>query len=216
MLPILYSFRRCPYAMRARLAIQYTGVPVELREVVLRDMPASLLAVSPKGTVPVLVLTDGSVIDESWDIVQWALRQNDPDNWLGSNAEYLDEANDLIGTNDGPFKVSLDCYKYADRYPEHSAEFYRSQGEVFLEQLEQRLGKTQFLLSDKPTVADAVIFPFIRQFAAVDRNWFDATKYSLLRTWLDNWLESDLFAAVMKKYPVWKPGDKPVRFPASV
>lgn len=199
--------------MRARLAVYASGIPVELREVLLREMPASLLAVSSKGTVPVLVIQDGSVLDESWDIVQWALRKNDPQNWMGQNECYLAMANALLVTNDGSFKSALDRYKYSNRFPEHSAEYYRAQGEVFLEQLEERLGETQFLLSTAVTVADIGIFPFIRQFAGVDPDWFTASPYQRLRVWLSYWQASDLFLAVMKKYPAWQPGDTALRFP---
>ncbi|MEE9422647.1 MAG: glutathione S-transferase [Gammaproteobacteria bacterium] len=212
MLPILYSFRRCPYAMRARLAINYAGIAVELREVLLRDMPESLIAASPKSTVPVLILPSGEVIDESWDIVLWAIRQNDPDNWLGQDERHLNVVNELIAVNDGAFKAALDRYKYADRFPDHPAEYYRNQGEAFLVQLEERLSKSRFLLGDEKTVADIGIFPFIRQFSAVDQDWFDATPYRLLRAWLENWLAADLFITVMGKYTPWKPGDKPVKF----
>lgn len=200
--------------MRARLAICYSGVPVELREVLLREIPESLLSVSSKGTVPVLILPGGTVLDESWDIVQWALRQNDPQNWLGQHEGYLQRANELLTINDGSFKAALDRYKYADRYPQHSAAYYRSQGEEFLAQLEDGLARTHFLLSDAMTVADISIFPFIRQFAAVDSGWFEKSPYRKLGAWLNYWQTSALFAAVMKKYPVWKPADTPVYFPA--
>lgn len=211
--PVLYSFRRCPYAMRARLAIYQSGVVVELREVLLRDMPASLLSVSPKGTVPVLVLPDGNVIDESWHIVQWALKQNDPENWLGQHECYLNRTSELLEINDGAFKSALDRYKYASRYPEQPAEFYRRQGETFLALLEQRLVTTRYLLSNEATVADIGIFPFIRQFAAVDADWFKAAPYRKLAAWLDNWVTSDLFAGVMKKYRLWQPDDVARFFP---
>lgn len=210
MLPVLYSFRRCPYAMRARLALYTSGVTVELREVALRDKPASMLAASPKGSVPVLVLLDGCVIDESWEIMQWALHQHDPDGWLGKNDCYADAATPLIIENDTTFKNHLDRYKYADRYPEHPQIYYRSAAEIFLQQLENRLRATHFLLGDAMSIADVAIYPFIRQFSEVDKNWFAQAPYSSLQRWLEIFLGSERFAAVMKKCPVWHPGDPPV------
>lgn len=156
-LPVLYSFRRCPYAMRARLAIRHAMIKVELREIELRSKPTQMLAASPKGTVPVLVLADGAVIDESLDIMRWALQQNDPGEWLQVN-----DFEALIQTNDSSFKYNLDRYKYADRYPEYPAGFYRQQGELFLAELERRLMRTQYLCGSYFSIADAAIAPFIR------------------------------------------------------
>lgn len=212
MTPVLYSFRRCPYAMRARLALYYANVQVELREVVLRDMPQSLLKVSPKATVPVMILPTDKVIDESWDIMLYALAQHDPDNWLGAYDEYTMAALPLVQENDFVFKPNLDRYKYADRYPEHPAEYYRAQGEEFLLVLEHRLQAGPHLLGNEMSIADAAIFPFVRQFAFVDKAWFDQTPYTCLRDWLLKWLESDIFAAVMNKYPAWQPDAGPVYF----
>lgn len=208
--PVLYSFRRCPYAMRARLALYASGVAVELREVTLRDKPASMLAASPKGSVPVLVLPDESVIDESWDIMQWALHQRDPEGWLGKDDSCVAAAIPLIDENDTTFKNSLDRYKYADRYPEHPQSHYRSQAEAFLSKLESRLRAAPFLLGDDFSIADAAVFPFIRQFAEVDKIWFAQAPYGSLQRWLKDFLDSGHFAAVMKKHPVWHPGDPPV------
>jgi len=209
MLPILYSFRRCPYAMRARLALNVSGTAYVLREVALRDKPAAMLTASPKGTVPVLVLPDGRVIDESYDIMRWALQQNDPDNWLGHDGHYLDAASALVACNDGPFKATLDRYKYPERYSgqgaDHSQSHYRSEGELFLQTLEDRLaadGGSHWLLGQHMTLADAAILPFIRQFAAVDQQWFDQSHYRRLQEWCAFLLNSDLFAAVMQKHKV--------------
>ena len=199
MLPILYSFRRCPYAMRARLALYASGVAVELREVSLRAKPASMLAASPKGSVPVLVLPDGRVIDESWEIMQWALHQHDPEGWLGQDNSFIAAANPLIIENDTTFKYHLDRYKYAERYPEYPRSHYRSDAQVFLQQLENRLHMTRFLLGDAMSIADVAIFPFIRQFAAVDKNWFAQAPYPSLQCWLNIFLGSELFDEVMKK-----------------
>ena len=201
MLPILYSFRRCPYAIRARMALRYAGVQVELREILLREKPPQMLAVSNKGTVPVLVLPDGSVLDESYDVMRWALNHHDPDHWC--EAALAAEANALIDQNDHSFKAYLDRYKYADRYPEHPMEYYRSQAEGFLQILEAQLTTTQFLLGEKISIADVAIFPFIRQFAFVDKDWFDCAPYPNLRAWLDNFLESEAFLSVMEKHVVW-------------
>ena len=137
-LPILYSFRRCPYAIRARLAIYVSNTKVELREVKLADKPKELISCSPKGTVPVLQLTDGTIIDESKDIMLWALNKNDPNNWLVSRKVEKQETNRLIDINDNEFKQYLDHYKYADRFPEQTIEYYRQQGEVFLQLLEKK------------------------------------------------------------------------------
>lgn len=212
--PVLYSFRRCPYAMRARMAISYSGTTVELREVVLRSMPESLLAASPKGTVPVLVLPDGTVLEESSDIMGWALAAHDPDHWqpAADSAAYR-AARQLLATNDTLFKPRLDRYKYAVRYPEHPAGYYREQGEQFLQQLERQLQLHAWLLGGRMTVADVAVFPFVRQFAHVDRAWFSRAPYPCLQQWLDRLLAGELFCGAMRKYPQWRPGDAPVLFP---
>jgi glutathione S-transferase len=198
-LPILYSFRRCPYAIRARLAIAYAGIPVEIREVQLKHKPEQMLAISPKGTVPILQLPDGKVIDESLDIMHWALAQNDPDNWLDAG----EDAERLIQWNDGDFKYYLDRYKYADRYPEFPPSYYRSQGETFLAELEAKLSQSLYLAGNHFSLLDAALLPFIRQFAAVD-SWFHSSEYQQLNEWLNQLLSSDLFLSVMVKYPTWK------------
>lgn len=214
--PILYSFRRCPYAMRARLALAGSGVAIELREIVLRDKPAEMLAVSPKGTVPVLQLPDGSVIDESLDIIYWALAQSDPHNWLGSDSGALAmQAKGLIATNDQQFKAALDRYKYYDRFPEYSQAHYRSAGELFIRQLEGRLSDHDYLLGARCSLADIAIFPFIRQFAHVDREWFFSADYPALQGWLNRFTDSDLFSSIMYKYSPWRAGDRPPCFPYS-
>lgn len=197
-LPVLYSYRRCPYAMRARMALSYADIAVEIREVSLKDKPAHLLQVSPKGTVPVLVLEDGQVIEQSLDIMHWALRQQDTDSWLGAD---LQQQELLIAENDGSFKQSLDRYKYAIRFPEHPAEHYRLQGELFLQKLERCLQQNTFLLGNTISLADIAIFPFIRQFAAVDSVWFETAAYPRLRSWLQHLVNSALFESVMAKHP---------------
>ena len=191
----LYSFRRCPYAMRARMALRYCGVPVEIVEVSLKAKPAEMLAISPKGTVPVLD-ADGRVIDESLEIMRWALAQNDPQDWLLSGDARVAE---LIEANDQVFKVHLNRYKYAERYPEQPMEVYRAEGEMFLRRLEELLDGRDYLLTDHPSLADIALLPFVRQFAHVDREWFAQTPYVALQGWLQRLLGSELFTSVMKK-----------------
>ena len=203
--PILYSFRRCPYAMRARLGILFAGLQVELREIVLRDKPAQMLAISPKGTVPVLQLVDEQVLEESRDIMLWALERQDPQGLL--DATTLKPAMALIEQNDQQFKQWLDRYKYADRYPEMTQLEYRQQGEVFLQQLEQLLLNQNFLLGEKISIADIGIMPFIRQFAHVDRQVFAELPYPNLQRWLNAWLQHPLFLQAMHKYQPWQEGE---------
>nr|WP_275901739.1 glutathione S-transferase [Pseudomonas carnis] len=192
---MLYSFRRCPYAMRARLALRYSGLPVRIVEVSLKAKPAEMLALSPKGTVPVLSV-EGRVIEESLEIMQWALAQHDPDDWLllGDPAVLA-----LIAENDQVFKHHLNRYKYAERYPEQTMEHYRAEGEVFLQKLEGLLAEREYLLAEHLSLADAALAPFVRQFAHVDREWFAGTPYQRLQIWLQRFLESPLFTAVMAK-----------------
>jgi glutathione S-transferase len=211
-LPILYSFRRCPYAMRARAALVVSGIGVELREVELRNKPAAMLAASPKGSVPVLVLPEGKVIDESWDIMLWALRQHDPHGWLGKDECHAQASLPWVIENDTTFKDNLDRYKYPERFPEQPQSAYRIAGERFLQRLEQRLSATPYLLGATFTLADAALLPFVRQFAAVDTGWFATTPYHALHAWLEQFTASELFALVMQKFPVWHPGDELVTF----
>ena len=207
---ILYSFRRCPYCMRAHMALKYAGIDVELREVDLNDMPEEALRVSSNATVPLLVLDDGSFMDESWDIVKWALEQNDPDHWLGKDKEHLLDAEILIETNDFSFKEDLDHYKYADRHPENTQEYYRERCEEFIEELEEMLSDNTFLLAEKLSLADIGVFPFVRQFSKVDEAWFAEAPYPRVRHWLQSLIDSVLFQQVFKKHDLWRPGDAPV------
>ena len=210
MLPVLYSFRRCPYAMRARMTLRCASITVELREVFLAAKPHEMLNLSSKGTVPVLNLAD-QVIDESIDVMHWALQQSDPESWLREDLKC--QTNALVEENDGSFKSHLDHYKYWDRYPAESQSHYRQQAEAFLSKLESLLEANQFLLADQPTFADIAIFPFIRQFAFVDKAWFDQGPYKHLQRWLAHFLESPLFLLSMNKQPAWQAGDKPKLFP---
>ncbi len=190
---LLYSFRRCPYAMRARMALHYSGVPVSIVEVSLKAKPAEMLAASPKGTVPVLVCADGRVIEQSLDIMHWALEQHDPEHWRqGAWGELIEE-------NDSRFKASLDRYKYANRYPEYPMEHYRGQGEAFLQRLEDLLEQTPYLAGPQLTLADVALAPFVRQFAHVDRDWFEQAPYPRLRAWLERFLASELFTSIMAR-----------------
>jgi UPF0176 protein len=205
-LPVLYSFRRCPYAIRARLALRAAQVPVVLREVVLRDKPAEMLVISPKGTVPVLQLPGGQVIEQSLEIMRWALAQSDPEGWLIQGDPQSMQA--LIDINDGPFKALLDRYKYPERHPAETAEAYREQAvELFLARLEQNLSDRSCLLGPSPSLADMAIAPFVRQFAQVDADWFASASLPALRAWLQRIVGSPLFDAVMAKHAPWRPGD---------
>jgi len=209
-LPLLYSFRRCPYAMRARLALSYSGVRVTLREVLLADKPEEMLAISAKGTVPVLQLADGTVIDESYDVLRWALQKNDPDGWLPADLATLDA---LVERTDHDFKQALDGYKYPEWHTEKTGAEYRAAGEVFLQELEDSLQDSAYLHGAAPGAADIAVMPFIRQFVAVDRDWFDSSPYPRLRRWLDDWLATPLFTSIMEKYPQWRRGDAGNAFP---
>ncbi len=212
-LPVLYSFRRCPYAIRARLALRYAGVRVGLREVVLKDKPTEMVDGSPKATVPVLVLDEGSVqqeiIDESFDIMLWALAQNDPDAWLDVDAELLRQ---LIDANDKQFKPWLDRYKYPNHYDDLQAGEPRDRCEEFLQALELHLRAHAFLCGDRVSLVDMSIYPFVRQFVSVDRDWFNTSRYVELGRWLQAFLDSPLFLSVMDKYPQWQTGDADVPF----
>ncbi|WP_150305395.1 glutathione S-transferase [Pseudomonas saliphila] len=214
-LPRLYSFRRCPYAMRARLGLLFAELQVELREIVLKNKPAQMLAISPKGTVPVLELAEDDsaerrIIEESREILEWALRQNDPQGLLNVD---LVSANSLIDQNDNEFKHWLDRYKYADRHPELTQSEYRQKGEVFLQALEQLLAKNRYLLGSNISIADIGIMPFVRQFAHVDQEVFYNLPYPHLQQWLRDWLANPVFQQVMIKFQPWQEGDEMVVFP---
>lgn len=204
---ILYSFRRCPYAMRARMALLIRGKPFAIREIVLRDKPAAMLAASPKGTVPVLVLAGGAVIDESLDIMRWALRDHDPEDWLAGN----DAA--LIATFDGQFKHHLDRYKYPERHHSDPVE-HRDAGLALLQMLEARLARHDHLCRDTRSLADVATIPFVRQFAAVDSEWFARQPIPRVIDWLARYVASPLFQKAFARLEPWRQGDAPVYWPA--
>ena len=191
------------------MALVASGAEVMLREVLLKDKPAELLAASPKATVPVLVLSDGRVVEESLDVMQWALEYRDPLNWL--EGEALES--DWISACDGDFKHWLDRYKYSERYPEHTAEDYRQKAETFVQKLEDWLSVSDWVGGDAANAVDVALFPFIRQFAGVDPSWWQQAPYPKVRLWLENWLNSALFSAIMAKYPRWESGQPGERFP---
>jgi glutathione S-transferase len=194
--PRLYTYRRCPYAIRSRLALYKAKIAYEPIEISLKHKSSEFLALSPKGTVPVLIDIDGAVIEESLEIMLWALSQHDPECWL-LNDENASQK--LIDENDFNFKKNLDRYKYADRFPEHSKEYYRSECEIFLNLLNDKLQSNNYLMAERISLADAAIFPFVRQFSLVDEDWFLNSKYQELKKWLHNLINTQMFQEVMRK-----------------
>ncbi|MFL2929997.1 MAG: glutathione S-transferase [Candidatus Micropelagos sp.] len=212
--PVIYSFRRCPYAMRARLALLASEQICEHREILLRDKPATMLALSPKGTVPVLWLPDGRVLDESLDVMYWTLHNNDPLGWLEYTSSEILLATKLIEENDGPFKYHLDRYKYADRYEKENLALHRDSCLETLEKLNALLSGNDWLFGAEARMIDYAILPFIRQCRIANSDWFDAqNQLEDLHRWLQNFLTSDIFNIVMHKYDVWNDEDDPVVFP---
>lgn len=211
--PILYSFRRCPYAMRARLAVTSAGFEVVLREILLRDKAPDFLTASPKATVPVLVLPDGAIIEESLDIMLHVLRQSDPEGLLAPTDGTLAEMLDLISESDGPFKKALDRYKYANRYENADPVEERDKAAQFLNLLNTRLSANNgFLFGSHLSLADLAILPFVRQFANVDRDWFNGEDWTALSQILTGFTNSQRFTAIMTKYDKWLAGDAPIMF----
>lgn len=206
--PVLYSFRRCPYAMRARLALQASGVEVELREILLKDKPLQMLQASPKGTVPVLVLANGTVIEQSVDIMLWALQHNDAHRWLPADA-VLEDTLQCIATNDGRFKQALDRYKYPARFGLADGLVHREAGAVYLRTLQLRLADAPFLHGHHWGLLDAAVAPFVRQFAHTDPAWFTAQDWPELIQWLQRFEDSATFQGIMEKVPAWQVGDSP-------
>ena len=212
--PILYSFRRCPYAMRARLALLASGIRCEMREIALSQKPDSMLAVSPKGTVPVLVLKD-KVLEESLDIMHWAMAQSDPQCWSTAGQSNDAQAQAWVRSCDDEFKKNLDRYKYPNRYALSDGLAHRDMGAQFLLKLNAQLEKTPYLMGGDWCWVDAAIAPFVRQFARTDRDWFDTQAWYALKVWLENFEQSPAYSEVMHKFKVWHQGAKPVAFPAT-
>lgn len=217
-LPVLYSFRRCPYAIRARYALAKLDVQVSLREVVLKDKPEALLALGGRSTVPQLIDADWQRYPESMDIIYWALgriQQSDlKESVWPTSLRQQHKIRAWIAYNDHVFKYWLDRYKYADRYTEFSKSYYRDKGSIFLQRLNTRLSQKRYLFGEEMSLADIALFPFIRQFAGVDRTWFDVSTYDNVRKWLEGFIEDKLFKeAVMVKLPQWQEGQDEVVFP---
>jgi glutathione S-transferase len=206
--PILYSLRNCPYAMRARIGIHKAQLQIDLREVNLKQKPVEMLAASAKGTVPILVLDNEqqplTVIDESLDVMLWALTKKDPDNLLHSfNQSALPKMLVLIRLFDDEFKTCLNAYKAAKRYREDNVIECRQACEVFIQELENRLMQSAFLMSEQESLADIALVPFIRQFAKVERQWYLQAPYPRVRQWLNRYLQSTMFTNVMAKHDLW-------------
>jgi len=212
-LPVLYSFRRCPYAMRARSALAVSGQACELREVVMRNKPQGLLQASPKGTVPVLVLSDGQVLDQSLDIMLWALAQHDPEGWLTPSQGDMQDMQALIAMCDGPFKHALDRCKYPSRYPDADIDVERAKAVAWLSALDARLCAQPYLFGSHATLADMAMAPFVRQFAGIDTAWWSVQPWPHLQGWLAQWQASRLFVSVMHKLPAWVDGTQGMLFP---
>ncbi len=213
--PILYSFRRCPYAMRARLALAASDTACELREVVLAHKPQALLQASPKGTVPVLVLEDGSVLEQSLDIMLWALQRNDPQRWLPVDERDMAAALQWIARCDGDFKAALDRYKYPNRYALADGLAHRALGAEYLRALDTRLATQPYLAGQHFGLADAAIAPFVRQFAHTDPPWFARQPCLHLQDWLTAFETSSRYLQIMDKVPQWHDGQTVVLSPTA-
>ena len=208
-LPILYSFRRCPYAMRARMVLLHSKIQYEIREIKLSNKPKEMLAISPKGTVPVLILENGDILDESLDVMLWAIEQGNLRNLFNLGKK---EILDLIKINDGEFKDAIDRYKYSSLYPEKPMIEYRKMGELFLEKIESYLEKNKFIFGKNISLADLAIFPFIRQFCRVDIDWFNSSLFKKIKEWTLFFEGSENFIDIMRKIKPWTTGDKPTLF----
>ena len=204
-LPILWSHRRCPYAMRARLAIKSSRVAVRLREIIFRNKPDAFLSVSPDGTVPLIVLADGAIIEESLDIMRWALNINDPESWLDYDLCFAEE---FIRELDSDFKTHLDIYKYANRNDNDEWQKHQKKGAKFLQAVDEGLQNNDYLSGDQFGFLDAAALPFIRQFRNTDAVWFDAQNWQNLHPWLQDFMASPRFAAIMEKYTPWDEGNE--------
>lgn len=203
-LPVLYSLRQCPYAMRARLGLLLAKHSVILRDITMNNIPNEMLVASPKGTVPVLVHDDFSVIDESLDIMIWALKENDPKNLLFSHQpNALENMLKIIERNDNEFIDSLNKYKAASRYHDNNKISYRQQCEPFIAYLNKNLAKYEYIMGEHPSLVDYALLPFIRQFSRVERQWYIQSPYPYLKSWLNKHYQDPIFSKAMTKYPPW-------------
>jgi len=208
--PILYTFRRCPYAMRARFAIRSSKIIVEVREIKLKEKPSEFLKSSPKGTVPVLITNSGEVLEESFDIINWALNKNDPDKWLAKGKLENKEIAKLLDDLENKFKPNLDKYKYPSRFSEIDQYLYRDKNLCFLKKLNSYLEINNSLNCEYLTLLDYAIFPFIRQFRNVNQEWFEKLNFIFLNNWINQIIDSEDFSSIMKKFKKWEPYDVPI------
>ena len=208
--PILYTFRRCPYAMRARFAIRSSKIIVEIREVKLQEKPLEFLKLSPKGTVPVLITNSGEVLEESLDIIYWALNKNDPHKWLAKGKLENQEIIKLLDDLENKFKPNLDKYKYPSRFSGVDQFFHRDKNLCFLKKLNSYLKNNKSLNCEHLSLLDYAIFPFVRQFRNVDQDWFDKLNFIFLNKWINQIIDSKDFSSIMKKFKKWEPNDVPI------
>jgi len=211
--PILYSFEGCPFCLRTRIALKYANLKIIVREVELDNLPEEALAVSSHATVPSLVISDSEYLDESWDIVKWAVQQDDPNNWLGRDNAYLQDAEMLVEISDHSFKEDLKGYKNPASHqgqPEQPMEYYRDRGEEFLEELNEMLEENNCLLAPAISVADIAVFPLVHEFAMVDKDWFDKSAYPKVQGWLAMMLEKQWYKDAMQPHELWHPGNKDI------
>ncbi len=206
---VLYSFRRCPYAMRARMALRVSQIDYEHREIELKAKPSHLLDISPKGTVPVIWIRDGEqeeVIDQSLEIMKWSLKRSDPEMWLSKDPQLNDAMMGLIEQNDQTFKFNLDRYKYPHRFGLDDPLPFRAAGELFLQELNSKLLVNRFLFGSRLSIADAALMPFVRQFSRVEPQWFEGLELAALKSWLEGLEGSDLFVSIMARHELWGKG----------
>lgn len=208
--PILYSFRRCPYAMRARLAIKASGIIVEIREVELKNKPKEFLGISPKATVPIVCISSKQIIEESLDIMEWALKINDPLKLLKYEKLNRIEIHNILNKLENEFKQNLDRYKYSSRFDLPSPKLYRDKNLQTLNEFNNLLQNNKGICSSHLSLLDYAVFPFIRQFRNVNSVWFDSLELKFLQTWLYELIDSDEFSSIMKKYEIWNPNQKPI------
>ena len=208
--PILYSFRRCPYAMRARLAIKASGIIVEIREVELKNKPKEFLGISPKATVPIVCISSKQIIEESLDIMEWALKINDPLKLLKYEKLNRIEIHNILNKLENEFKQNLDRYKYSSRFDLPNPKLYRDKNLQTLNEFNNLLQNNKGICSSHLSLLDYAVFPFIRQFRNVNSVWFDSLELKFLQTWLYELIDSDEFSSIMKKYEIWNPNQKPI------